>query len=829
MGHGNSLEIKFIANVNYCINEIKLNGEQISLNLLENNVLNLTNVIADVEVVANFKPQTYNISIQSENGSVIPNVSGSTVEYGQSLLVEFIPNNGYEIESIIVNGVYQTQNIIENKLLINVIGNVNINAIFILKRLTIQIIQPNGGLIQSTGSASQVVYGNASSKYTFTAFEGYYLKNVIVDGEILNTSLEDVLSNGFKFIDVTENHTLSAEFDVIKYDVTTQIVGAGLIELSTNIVEHGRSVNVQIISAANSEILAVYINNQKQTSIKSNFEIDNIVEDIEIKVVFEIRMYIINVIQSEGGVVTPNGIFEVEHGDSVTFEIIPNNGYKLKEIKINGVVVETVSSYILENVTSRNDVSVKFERIEFDLTIISGENGTISPSGVMKVKYGDNKLLKITPEEGYEISKITVNNVDIENSSDIILSNIIQDTIVVAEFKEIYSISTLHNNGGMITDSSKVSGGESKEIIITPNEGFKIKDVIIDGVSVGAVETYSFANVQQAHSIEVVFEQITHVVTVSVQGQANIVSESALDKVGYGESRSIHIQSKNKNWKIDKIFINGNETEILNGIVMLNNIKDDVEIKVEMHEEKEESNTWIIILIVVGASLLIGGSIVLTIVLIKRHKKKKSTTNFDQDDNKNKTETTQETIESKSNTIQKNELENSAKNSVEQAMGLDRQTNIIQSQKLSNVAQQPKVVQQQNQPQNNLQSRVVNPQMNKQTNVQSRPVNPQLRPMNSSTQINPQVRPMNPQARPINPQVRPINPQGRTTPNIQSGQTIIRPGSSPQQPKPMQPRMNPIVSQNVSQTARPTGIKSQAQNPNNGNGSNDGNNSQGKK
>ena len=42
---------------------------------------------------------------------------------------------------------------------------------------------------------------------------------------------------------------------------------------------------------------------------------------------------------------------------------------------------------------------------------------------------------------------------------------------------------------------------------ITPNAGYAIKDVLVDGKSVGAVSTYEFKDVKNAHSIVAQFER----------------------------------------------------------------------------------------------------------------------------------------------------------------------------------------------------------------------------------------------------------------------------------------------------------------------------------
>ena len=70
-----------------------------------------------------------------------------------------------------------------------------------------------------------------------------------------------------------------------------------------------------------------------------------------------------------------------------------------------------------------------------------------------------------------------------------------------------YTITATAGAGGSISPSGEISvlaGGE-QAFVITPDEGYAVSDVKIDGKSIGAVKAYTFENVSEAHTIEVVF------------------------------------------------------------------------------------------------------------------------------------------------------------------------------------------------------------------------------------------------------------------------------------------------------------------------------------
>ena len=73
-----------------------------------------------------------------------------------------------------------------------------------------------------------------------------------------------------------------------------------------------------------------------------------------------------------------------------------------------------------------------------------------------------------------------------------------------------YTIKATAGAGGSISPSGNVSVREGRDqtFTITPDQGYAVSDVKIDGESVGAVTSYSFENVRKAHTIAVSFATI---------------------------------------------------------------------------------------------------------------------------------------------------------------------------------------------------------------------------------------------------------------------------------------------------------------------------------
>ena len=91
-----------------------------------------------------------------------------------------------------------------------------------------------------------------------------------------------------------------------------------------------------------------------------------------------------------------------------------------------------------------------------------------------------------------------------------------------------YTIKATAGTGGSISPSGDVSVREGKDqtFTITPDKGYAVSRVKIDGKSIGAVKSYTFENVSRTHTIEVIFVKGT--ASASTGDSSNLPLWSAL-------------------------------------------------------------------------------------------------------------------------------------------------------------------------------------------------------------------------------------------------------------------------------------------------------------
>jgi hypothetical protein len=95
-------------------------------------------------------------------------------------------------------------------------------------------------------------------------------------------------------------------------------------------------------------------------------------------------------------------------------------------------------------------------------------------------------------------------------------------------YDSYYTIEATAGTGGSISPSGNISvrEGADQTFTITPDKGYAVANVKIDGESIGAVKSYTFENVSKAHTIEVIF--IKGTASASTGDSSNLLLWSAL-------------------------------------------------------------------------------------------------------------------------------------------------------------------------------------------------------------------------------------------------------------------------------------------------------------
>lgn len=312
-----------------------------------------------------------------------------------------------------------------------------------------------------------------------------------------------------------------------------------------------------------------------EQEIVDSYTFENVTSDHVVELIFEPLYY--NITSSsinEGGTVYPLGDTNVQQGNSQTFNFFPNENYKVSKVLIDNIEVDNKSAYTFNNVVDNHTIDVEFEYVPriFEINVMYSAGGKLNPEKTIKVIEGTNEVFNIVPDDKYELEYLSIDgdNVEVMNNQ-YIFENISDNHAIFAKFKYVpsyYVINASCNDGGKITNIGDHSYIEYStiEYIFTPEHKHRVKNVIIDNVSYGSIEKYTFVDLSSSHTIDVEFEYVPEVFIIQTScGENGILSQVGEIKVNEATTFTLNIQP-DYGYKIKEIMIDGQVVDNSNSI-----------------------------------------------------------------------------------------------------------------------------------------------------------------------------------------------------------------------------------------------------------------------
>jgi hypothetical protein len=208
------------------------------------------------------------------------------------------------------------------------------------------------------------------------------------------------------------------------------------------------------------------------------------------------------------GTITPAGDVAVNYGASRAFAITAASGYHVVDVVVDGVSKGAKTSYTFTSVIAPHTIAASFAINTYAITATAGPNGTISPSGAVSVEYGASRTFTISPVEHYHVVRVLVDGVSVGAVTEYTFTDVTRAHTIAATFAfDTYAITASAGPGGTISPAGAVAVtyGASRTFTITPQSGYHVEGVLVDGISIGAVRTYTFTNVTAPHIIAASF------------------------------------------------------------------------------------------------------------------------------------------------------------------------------------------------------------------------------------------------------------------------------------------------------------------------------------
>ena len=255
----------------------------------------------------------------------------------------------------------------------------------------------------------------------------------------------------------------------------------------------------------------VTIENNRFTMPDGNVEVKAVFEeDVPAPTEFTIT------VKTDGNGTASTSHAKAATGTAITLTATPNKGYHFKEWQVisGGVTIEN-DKFTMPS--ANVEVKAIFEKdapTEFTITF-DGNGGTPSVGSRTTTNQKLTSLPSASRSGRYNFDGwYTKKSGGTEITTD---TEFFADTTVYAHWTytgsgggsgySYYTIKATAGAGGSISPSGNVSVREGRDqtFTITPDKGYAVANVKIDGKSIGAVKSYTFENVSRTHTIEVIF------------------------------------------------------------------------------------------------------------------------------------------------------------------------------------------------------------------------------------------------------------------------------------------------------------------------------------
>ncbi|CAH0534995.1 hypothetical protein [Oscillospiraceae bacterium] len=220
---------------------------------------------------------------------------------------------------------------------------------------------------------------------------------------------------------------------------------------------------------------------------------------------WEINQYTITFDTAGGSVVTP---ITQDYGTAITAPADPTKtGYTFA-----GWSPALPATMPAENMTVTAQWTLERYTISYNLN-----NGTATGNPDSYTVESDAITLNTPTRPGYTFTGWSGTGLDGENNMTVTIpTGSTGDRSYTAHWRynggggsgySYYTIKATAGAGGSIAPSGNVSVREGRDqtFTITPDKGYAVANVKIDGKSIGAVKSYTFENVSRTHTIEVIF------------------------------------------------------------------------------------------------------------------------------------------------------------------------------------------------------------------------------------------------------------------------------------------------------------------------------------
>lgn len=353
----------------------------------------------------------------------------------------------------------------------------------------------------------------ADVTFTVTPDENYSVKSFKVnnDEKQLNDSNQVVVKM------VEGGLTVSAEFEINSAAVTITQANHGSISADKSTAKIGENVTFTVAPEANYVVSSFKVNDADVALDGNNQAVVVMVAGgLNVTASFELGSGTVTIGTFEHGAVTADKM-TAKIGEDVTFKITSETGYDVSFFKVNGSDVDYETKE--DSTTGKTYWEAKVKMVSGGLTVTAEfklgvypidwdapSHGTIAvEGGKTQATYGEDVKFIFTPETGYEIKSLTINEEQVQWANDNTYTTTMGEYGLFVNVQFGLENETITVNAGehgtiehknKADDSQNYKYGDTAVVTVTPNEGYMIETITVDGKAIEVPEDkkggYSF-------------------------------------------------------------------------------------------------------------------------------------------------------------------------------------------------------------------------------------------------------------------------------------------------------------------------------------------------
>ncbi len=472
---GENATIRVTADQKHEVEQVTLDGAVITL---VEGKYTFTTTKSTYEVEATFTGKATEVTVNAGANGSVEEITGKRV--GDQVVLEITPDANFEIKSVKLDGV--ELNAVEGEYSFTVSKTAHLVAVeFIGKGIEVTV---NAG---ANGSVEEITGKRVGDEVVLeiTPDANFEIKSVKLDGVELNA-----VEGEYSFTANKTAYAVVVEFIGKATEVTVNAGANGRVEEITG-KRVGDEVVLEITPDANFEIKSVKLDGVELNAVEGeySFTVSKTAHAVVVEFIGEAVEVTVNAV--EHGTVTVQG--EKRIGGTVTLTVLPNEGYQIKSVTVDGEPVEVEDGTVTFTATQLvHEIEVEFELKTVTVTVTNFTPDRVTVNIPETVKWFDALEVEFELGDGYIYSKVMVNGEDkldeIEENNKFVVSSAeideyqivvqaIEDNTVLALGEvgaESFVTKTAVKGVAFTYDTSKKYGNDSGSLKITTDDRIEV-------------------------------------------------------------------------------------------------------------------------------------------------------------------------------------------------------------------------------------------------------------------------------------------------------------------------------------------------------------------